>query len=89
MALSSCTEKSAVNHPRGLCMSFPVYDVPCRRKTSSAPLSDYLTVRSCRKITCTDSAGFLLECKEAKALRTEVRKVFADAVIWQKDKEDV
>jgi len=33
------TEKSAVNHPRGLCMSFPVYDVPCRRKTSSVPLS--------------------------------------------------
>ena len=44
MALSSCTEKSAVNHPHGLCMSFPVYDVPCRRKTSSVPLSDYLTV---------------------------------------------
>ena len=33
------TEKSAVNHPRGHCMSFPVYDVPCRRKTSSVPLS--------------------------------------------------
>jgi len=33
------TEKSTVNHPRGLCMSFPVYDVPCRRKTSSVPLS--------------------------------------------------
>ena len=33
------TEKSAVNHPRGLCMSFPVHDVPCRRKTSSVPLS--------------------------------------------------
>jgi len=31
----------------------------------------------------------LLECKEAKAARTEVRKVFADAAIWQKDKEDV
>ena len=44
MALSSCTEKFAVNHPRGLSMSFPVYDVPCRRKTSSVPLSDYLTV---------------------------------------------
>ena len=44
MALSSCTEKSAVNHPRGLRMSFPVYDVPRRRKTSSVPLSDYLTV---------------------------------------------
>ena len=33
------TEKSAVNHPRGLCMSLSVYDVPCRRKTSSVPLS--------------------------------------------------
>lgn len=29
------------------------------------------------------------ECQEVKAARTEVRKVFADAAIWQKDKEDV
>jgi len=31
----------------------------------------------------------MLEYKEAKAVCTEVCKVFADAAIWQEDKEDV
>jgi len=46
-------------------------------------------VRNCQKIDYTDSAGFLSECKEAKVAHTEVCKAFADAAIWQKDKEYV
>jgi hypothetical protein len=47
-------------------------------------------IRACEEISWTDSSGFLFEGKEAETARTQrYERLFADAAIGQKDKEDV
>ena len=72
------TEKAAVNHPRGLCISSPVHDVPCRRKTSSVPFSSgfFNPLSSCKQQYKTENRS-----RESKAPVYKIRFYFESEAV--------